>query len=1380
MLILTAFPVAAAEDGVSIGQVYSKQIQPLLKQYCLVCHSTEKRKGDLDLERFTSFNEVLKHPNVWERVVEQLSLGEMPPREKPQPTLGEREQLLAWVETALDEAAHARAGDPGPVVLRRLNNAEYTFTVRDLTGVEPLDPAKEFPADSAAGEGFMNTGNSLVMSPSLLTKYLDAGKEIASHAVLLPDGIRFSPSNLRRDWTEEILAEIRAFYARFTDAAGAETRQWTQARMDELDRKQGVGLPLERYFAAALELRAGGKDPGTVAHQKGLSAKYLDSLIKTLNSTEPSPALDHLRSHWRAAKPGDEASLAADVVQWQKALWKFNRVGHLGRAGGPKAWMEPNPLSTKKDAILNLSAATNSDEVVIYLVANDGGDGNANDFVVWQQPRILMPGRPDLLLRDAREFTRELTRRRENVFSSAKKCLVAAAEASAATHPPDLAELSRQHQVDPDVLSSWLDYLGMASRTELKLDYFTNQIRKVSGYDFVNDWGFSGLPMLVANSSDQHVRLPGNMRPHGITVHPSAQRNVGIGWQSPFAAMIHIGAKVTPARPECGNGVTWSLELRRNGIRQRLATGIAQGPGEVRVGPFEKVSVQAGDLVSLLIGARDGDDSCDLTDVQLSISRDGGPDWGLTRDVSLDLLAGNPHADSFGNRATWHFYCESVSNSQAAPVIPAASILLAKWNSAESFAKKLALAQEVQQLLDSGPIARDNPDAKLYQELSSLAGPLLGGARLNRASENWKSQTSSPKTPRPAAVAKEWGLDPDSFGKHPKGLAIEAGSLCVHAPSVVEIRLPADLVAGADFVTTGVLHKETGTEGSVQLEVLTTKPTHVASTVRADVPFVVAEGSARAKQLQVSFDEFRRWFPAALCYSKIVPVDEVITLRLFHREDEPLVRLMLDDTQKAQLDHMWNDLHYVSHDALTLVDVFEQFLQFAAESTDYDPTLFKPMREPIRNRAAAFQQVLTNTEPQHVQAVLDFAGRAYRRPLTDPEKEELRGLYYRLRAEEAPHDEAIRLMLARIFVAPAFLYRLEKAAPGAEPGPVSDWELANRLSYFLWSTMPDTELCQAAEVRKLGNPDVLAAQAKRMLRDPRVRRLATEFGCAWLHIHDFESLDEKSERHFPTFTGLRSPMYEESILFFTDLFQSDASVLSILDADHTFLNERLAKHYSIPGVTGEDWRRVDGVKQFGRGGILGLGATLAKQSGASRTSPILRGNWVAEVLLGEKLPRPPKDVPRLPEDEQTETLTVRQLTEKHSSDPQCSGCHVRINGYGYALEAYDAVGRARTQDLAGRPIDTHAKLFDGTEVEGADSLRAYLLTKKRDVVVRQLCRKLLGYALGRSVQLSDKTLLTEMQRNLCDHGYRFSVAIETIVRSKQFREIRGTDMANDN
>ena len=174
-----------------IAADYPKKIRPLLKEYCLGCHSTEKHKGDLDLERFTLLSEVMKHPKVWQGVVEQLSLGEMPPKDKPQPAEAQRLQLLGWANGVLDNVALARAGDPGPVVLRRLSNAEYTCTIRDLTGIESLDPAKEFPADSASGEGFMNVGNSLVMSPSLVTKYLDAAKEIASHAVLSSISVGF-------------------------------------------------------------------------------------------------------------------------------------------------------------------------------------------------------------------------------------------------------------------------------------------------------------------------------------------------------------------------------------------------------------------------------------------------------------------------------------------------------------------------------------------------------------------------------------------------------------------------------------------------------------------------------------------------------------------------------------------------------------------------------------------------------------------------------------------------------------------------------------------------------------------------------------------------------------------------------------------------------------------------------------------------------------------------------------------------------------------------------------------------------------------------------------------------------------------------------------
>jgi len=440
--------------------------------------------------------------------------------------------------------------------------------------------------------------------------------------------------------------------------------------------------------------------------------------------------------------------------------------------------------------------------------------------------------------------------------------------------------------------------------------------------------------------------------------------------------------------------------------------------------------------------------------------------------------------------------------------------------------------------------------------------------------------------------------------------------------------------------------------------------------------------------------------------------------------------------------------------------------------------VFEPMRQPIHDGAAAFRNLLLDSEPRHMDALLAFANRAYRRPLSSSEQDELRSLYRSLRQKALSHEEAFRATLARVFVAPSFLYRLEKAAPGSTPGPVSDYELATRLSYFFWSSAPDERLLALASAGQLHSDEVLAAEARRMLQDPRIRRMATQFACAWLHIHDFDSLDEKSERHFPTFTHLRSAMYEESIRFFTDLFQRDASVLNILNADYTFVNEDLARHYGIPGIVGPEWRRVDGVKQYSRGGILGFSAILAKQSGASRTSPILRGNWLSEALLGDKLPRPPKGVPPLPPDEARESLTVRQLVEKHSSDPKCYHCHRRIDGYGYALESFDAIGRARTKDLADRPIDTHATLFDGTAVDGFHALNEYLLSKKRDAFLQQFCRKLLGYSLGRGVILSDRPLIAEMQNQLRQKDFRFSAAVESILRSKQFREIRGIEMTN--
>jgi Protein of unknown function (DUF1592)/Protein of unknown function (DUF1588)/Protein of unknown function (DUF1587)/Protein of unknown function (DUF1585)/Protein of unknown function (DUF1595)/Planctomycete cytochrome C len=1405
VLALFAFPAFSLADGPPLNDDLAKEFEsttlPMLKRFCMECHSAEEQEGDLDLERFTRLDQARNALRVWQRVAEMLDKGEMPPKEARQLDKSDRARLRQWVGAFLATEATRRAGDPGRVVLRRLNNAEFTYSLRDLTGVATLAPAREFPVDGAAGEGFTNTGNALVISPSLLTKYLDAAKGVAEHAVLLPDGFRFSTSTTARDWTEETLAKIRELYREYTDPRGGGDRVNLQGIV--FDTNQGGRLPLDRYLAATIAerqaLASGTKSVETVAAERGLNAKYLGTLWRSLTNPSPSLLLGGLQARWKTARIEDVPALVSEISAWQKGLWKFSSVGHIGKVGGPKAWMEPvSPLVASREIRFKVPPSTDGKDVTLSLVASDAGDGNEQDFVVWRQPRLVAPGRPDLPLRDVRRMARELTTRRERLFADTVKYLEASSEAAAeaARGRVDSEALARQRGLDPQALRAWLDYLGIVPAGSLNLTgHFTEKLTRGGGHDFINGWGRNETPQLLTNSSDQHVRIPGNMKPHGVAVHPSPTLRAAVGWLSPVTASIRVEASVTHAHPECGNGVTWSLELRRGSTRRRLTEGIAQGSTERKVGPIEGLAIQDGDLLSIAIGPRDGNHSCDLTAIDLRMTEIGGAGriWDLAADVSSDVLAGNPHADRLGHPGVWHFYTEpDKGGSEVGPIVPAGSVL-ARWQASKDDSEKRRLAEETQRLLSPGDLAlKDGPDATLRRQLRSAGGPLLGAILRTRSGDAAQPEGASITEPA-------WGLDPSTFGKHPSGRAIDAASLCVQAPAVISFRLPAELAEGAELVTTGALDQESGAEGSVQLNVVAGAPPQGSGLSPSGVtvtladgpwtsdnrrtsytsPIVVNEGSASRKRIESALDDFRNLFPAALCYTKIVPVDEVVTLTLYHREDGHLARLMLDDSQKAELDRLWNELHFISRDALTLVDAYLQLMEYATQ--DADPKVFEPLRKPINDRASAFRRLLVEAEPRHVDALLAFAARAYRRPLTETEATQLRRLYATLRSEEIPHEEAIRLTLARVLVAPAFLYRSEKPVGGSGQGPVSQSELATRLSYFLWSSTPDRELRELADSGRLSDSESLVAQTRRMLRDDKTRRLATEFACQWLHIADFDQLDEKSERHFPTFLGLRGAMYEESIRFFTDLFQNDGSVLDVLGADYTFLNGPLAQHYGIPldqSGKPDEWRRVDGIKRFGRAGILGQATTLAKQSGASRTSPILRGNWISEVLLGERLPRPPKGVPQLPDDEAaTAGLTVRQLVEKHANDAKCAVCHQRIDPLGFSLEGFDAIGRHREKDLGDRPIDTRARAMDGAQFEGLEGLKDYLLTVRREAFLKQFCRKLLGFALGRSTQLSDESVLNEMQTTLKSNGYRIGSAIEVIVRSRQFREIRGRETA---
>lgn len=1364
---------------------FDDQARPLLAKYCLDCHATDAPESELDLQRFATLDHVRADSEAWLKVAEMLDAGEMPPAEADQPNDEERAALRSWVADYLRAESYAHVGDPGPVVVRRLNNAEYTYTIQDITGV-PLQPAREFPADGAAGEGFTNAAAAMSMSPALVQKYLDAAKGIAAHAVLLPDGFRFSPSATRSDWTNDKVAEIRALYRNFTDSAGA-----SQVNLQGIvfDTNDGGRLPVEHYLRATLQERdaiaTGAKSIAAVAEEHKLNAKYLGILRTTLNDAAPSALLDSFRARWRTAKEEDAAALAADTAAWQQALWRFTSVGHIGKVGGPTAWQEPvSPLAARQELRLPLMPDDGADELTLYLLARDAGDGNEGDIVIWERPRLVAPGRPDVLLRDIRAVAQQADDLREQIIASVEYCLAAADEAERATKHPDLAELAKKHRVSSEVLAAWLEYLGIGAGGDVQIGtLFQARIVDASGHDFVDGWGTAETPNVVANSSDELVRIPGTLKPHSVAMHPSPSLAVAVGWRSPVAAQVHVTAAVQHAHPECGNGVTWTLEVRRGGAVQRLAAGVAHGGAVTPTGEFFNIAVREGDVIALSIGPRDANHSCDLTAVDLTIASPT-ESWDLAADVSPEIHAGNPHADRQGRAGVWSFFTEPAQAD--APTVIVTDSLLAKWRAAGSTAERAKIARSIATLLKQPPADPTTPDAQLSRQLLSLGGPLMSQSITSAAPQDVKDS--------------RWGLATSQFGKGLDGAAIDDASLTVQAPQVIAVRIPADLARGAEFVASATLAPGAGDEGSVQLQATTTAPAGVAGlqpsgAVITDAggawtsdterlsfasPILVRDGSAARARMEQSFADFRAVFPAALCYTKIVPVDEVVTLTLFYREDEPLRRLMLDDAQSAELDRLWSELHFISQDALTLVDGLEQLLEFATQ--DADPSVFEPLREPVAARAAAFRQAMIDAEPKHIDALVEFAALAYRRPVAPNEAAELRALYQRLRAESLPHDEAFRLTLARILISPAFLYRLEatdaEAASASGEGEfktraLSDWELASRLSYFLWSSPPDAELRQLAASGQLRDPRTLQLQARRMLQDPRTERLAREFASQWLHVYEFDTLDEKSERHFPEFAELRGDMYEEVIQFFTAAFRDDASILSYFDADHTFVNARLAGFYGLPATEDGEWRRIEGLRAHGRGGVLGFASTLAKQSGASRTSPILRGNWVSEVLLGEKLPKPPPGVPVLPEDEfATAGLTVRQLVEKHTSDARCAKCHVRIDPLGFALEGFDAIGRRREKDLADRPIDAHTQLPDGAVVDGLSGLRDYLTHARRDALVRQFCRKLLGYALGRPVRLSDRPLMDEMVSQLESNDFRFTAAIDSILASPQFLTVR--------
>jgi hypothetical protein len=396
--------------------------------------------------------------------------------------------------------------------------------------------------------------------------------------------------------------------------------------------------------------------------------------------------------------------------------------------------------------------------------------------------------------------------------------------------------------------------------------------------------------------------------------------------------------------------------------------------------------------------------------------------------------------------------------------------------------------------------------------------------------------------------------------------------------------------------------------------------------------------------------------------------------------------------------------------------------------------------------------------------------RAYRRPVTDADLQVPMKFYKEARTQSS-FDSGIEMALRAVLVSPEFLFRVEQDPAGIAPDTryrISDLALASRLSFFLWSSIPDDELIDAAVSGKLHTPQVLEHQVRRMLADRRSRSLTDNFAEQWLYLRNLASTTPDMRR-FPDFDdNLRQAFRRETELFFESIMRQDRSILDFLSANYTFVNERLAKHYGIPNVYGSRFRRIEFGADSTRGGLLRQGSILTVTSYATRTSPVIRGKWILSNILGVPPPPPPAAVPALKEDHRIDNaLSMRQRMAEHRANPACSGCHKMMDPIGFSMENYDGVGRYRaTED--GKPIDASGSLPDGRKFEGVAGLQQALLSRP-ELFAGTVSEKLLTYALGRGVEYYDEPAVRKIVADARAKDYRFSSFILGVVNSTPFQ-----------
>ncbi|HMY70790.1 MAG TPA: DUF1592 domain-containing protein, partial [Blastocatellia bacterium] len=525
--------------------------------------------------------------------------------------------------------------------------------------------------------------------------------------------------------------------------------------------------------------------------------------------------------------------------------------------------------------------------------------------------------------------------------------------------------------------------------------------------------------------------------------------------------------------------------------------------------------------------------------------------------------------------------------------------------------------------------------------------------------------------------------------------------------------------------------------------------------------------------------------------------DEFVVKIKYIRDDHFVAENLIDAATRKRLDQAWNDLY-------SSFEYHDNYLRLLAKHYNHDlkgvgiaqmdkariaalPAEMQKYVVTLRREYDAVTAAQVAARAGHVKDCLEFAGRAWRRPLTKKEELSLRAFYDKTLAADGDHRKAVQAVIARILVAPQFLYRVEQGADSSlvkkvsysgDLKPLTSWEMAGRLSYFLWASIPDDELRRAAAVGELTESEGIARQVKRMLADPKARRLSTEFFGQWLGFYHFDQFKGVDTSRFTEFTDdVKEAMYDEAVSFFEYIIRKDRPVREILSADYTFLNKDLAKFYGVTKdiKSAEQVELVEGANAFYRGGVFRLGAILTATSAPLRTSPVKRGDWILRRILGTPVPPPPADAGSLPADEkQFGGLSLKAKLEQHKRNPTCANCHLRIDALGFSLERYDSMGRRRDKYSDGKPIEDAAALADKTEIAGVEGLLKYVQGK--DAQVRKtLSFKLVGYALGRTVLASDQLLVERMVK--AGNDATFAQLATEIAVSKQFRNRLGQEEA---